>query len=152
MKEVSAEELTDYGICPTCYDLAHGRCVFGDPTERILYENERFSCLLVTNPRVPGHTIVVTKDHYKDMMELPDDLCREVYGFARKAMCAIKKVYGAESIYLCTMCDGPMNHFHLQMIPRFSLEKRGSPNFVKERTKYVHDSGKVNRLRLLLNE
>ena len=151
MKTMCASELTDQGICPTCYDLDHGRCVFGDPSERILYENALFSCLLITNPRAPGHTIIVTKEHYKDMMELPDDLCREVYGFAKKVMCAIKDVYDAESVYLCTMCDGPMNHFHLQMIPRYDYERRGSRNFVKERKEYIHDVTKVGRLRIMLN-
>lgn len=149
---ITAAELTDQGICPTCYDRAHGRCVFGDPTERMLYENERFECLLISNPRAPGHAIITTKEHYKDMMELPDELCREVYGFARRVMCGIRKVYGAESVYLCTMCDGPMNHFHLQMIPRYAHERRGSRNFVKERKEYVHDRGKVEELRSLLKE
>ena len=149
---ITAAELTDQGICPTCYDRVHGRCVFGDPTERMLYENERFECLLISNPRAPGHAIITTKEHYKDMMELPDELCREVYGFARRVMCGIRKVYGAESVYLCTMCDGPMNHFHLQMIPRYAHERRGSRNFVKERKEYVHDRGKVEELRSLLKE
>ena len=129
---VTAAELVDQGICPTCYDLSHNRCVFGDPSDRLIFENDRFSCLLITNPRAPGHAIIVTKNHYKDMMELPDDLCMELYGFARKVMCALKAVYSAESVYLCTMCDGPMNHFHLQMIPRYAYERRGSSNFVKE--------------------
>lgn len=149
---ITAAELTDQGICPTCYDRAHCRCVFGDPTERMLYENERFECVLISNPRAPGHAIITTKEHYKDMMELPDELCREVYGFARRVMCGIRKVYGAESVYLCTMCDGPMNHFHLQMIPRYAHERRGSRNFVKERKEYVHDREKVEELRSLLKE
>lgn len=151
MKYVSAAELVDQGICPTCYDREHGRCVFGDPSERILYENELFDCLLISNPRAPGHAIISTKEHYKDMMELPDDLCREIYGFARRVMCALKTVYGAESVYLCTMCDGPMNHFHVQMIPRYSFERRGSRNFVKERSTYVEDIEKVKQLRTLLD-
>lgn len=35
----------------------------------------------------------------------------------------IKNVYKSESVYLYTVCDGPMNHFHLQLIPRYSYEK-----------------------------
>ncbi len=50
------------------------------------------------------------------------------------------------------MCDGPMNHFHVQMIPRYAYEQRGSRNFVKSRVEYVHDAHKVNELRTLLNE
>ena len=51
----------------------------------------------------------------------------------------IKKIYNSESVYLCTMCDGPMNHFHVQLIPRYSFEKRGSKNFVKPRFEYKED-------------
>ena len=85
------------------------------------------------------------------MMDIPDDLCREVYVFAKRAMKALKAVYGSESMYLCTMCDGPMNHFHVQLIPRYAYEKRGSRNFVKERQAYVPDPVKIEQLRALLS-
>ena len=117
----------------------------------MLYEDSDMECLLISNPRAPSHAIITTKEHYKDMMELPDALCRELYSVARRVMIAIKNVYDAESVYLCTMCDGPMNHFHLQMIPRFSDEKRGSRNFVKDRKSYVHDADKIAALRAILN-
>ena len=70
----------------------------------------------------------------------------------KEMMIILKKVYKAESIYLCTMCDGPMNHFHLQLIPRYSFEKRGSKNFVKERKEYVEDKEKIKEIKELLNK
>ena len=70
--------------------------------------------------------------------------------FAKKVMNILKSVYGSESVYLCTMCDGPMNHFHVQLIPRYSFEKRGSKNFVKERQAYREDKEKLERIRELL--
>lgn len=152
MEKITPAMLVDMGVCPTCYDRSHNRCIFGDPTDRMLFENSYFDCLLISNPRAPGHTIISTKEHYKDMMELPDDLCREIYSFARRAMVALKSVYGAESVYLCTMCDGPMNHFHVQLIPRYAHERRGSLNFVKERVCYSEDRQKLIRLRQLLSE
>ena len=57
-----------------------------------------------------------------------------------------KAEYKSESVYLCTMCDGPMNHFHVQLIPRYSFEKRGSTNFVKERQEYVEDKDKIEKI------
>ena len=152
MPELAPAQLVDMGICPTCYDKSHGRCLYGDPAGRMLYETDALECLLITNPRAPGHTIISTKDHYKDMMELPDELCRDIYALASRVMCAIKTVYGAESVYLCTMCDGPMNHFHVQMIPRYAYERRGSENFVKDRGEYIAEPDKVQRLRLLLSD
>ncbi len=147
---VTVAELVDLGICPTCYDRANGHCLYGDPRETALYENDLFSCVLIGGPRAPGHTCIISKAHYKDMMDIPDDLCTAVYLFAKRAMQAIKAVYGCESVYLCTMCDGPMNHFHVQLIPRYNYEKRGSKNFVKPRQKYIHDPEKTQKLRQLL--
>lgn len=151
MEFLSPAMLVDQGICPTCYDLEHDRCLYGDPTERVLYENERLICLLITNPRSPGHAIISTKQHYKDMMDLPQDLCREIFILAQKTMVALKSIYSAESVYLCTMCDGPMNHFHVQMIPRYAHELRGSKNFVKPRQAYIHSSEIIENLRSLLS-
>ncbi len=144
--------LTDMGICPTCYDKEHNHSLYGDNTEKMLFENDLFECFLVGNPRANGHTIISSKKHYKDMMEIPDDLCREIFVFSKKLMNIIKKVYNSESVYLCTMCDGPMNHFHVQLIPRYDYEKRGSKNFVKERKEYVEDIEKRDKIRKLLKE
>ncbi len=147
---LSPAMLTDLGICPTCYDRANGHCLYGDPAETTLYENELFTCVLIGGPRAPGHACIISKAHYKDMMDIPNDLCAAVYLFAKKAMNALKQVYQAESVYLCTMCDGPMNHFHVQLIPRYDYEKRGSKNFVKPRQGYIHDPEKIEKLRELL--
>ena len=84
------------------------------------------------------------------MMDIDDVTCERVFKFSKKAMNAIREVYNSESVYLCTMCDGPMNHFHVQLIPRYDFEERGSDNFVKPRFKYVPDKEKVLALRMKL--
>jgi len=152
MQKIDEAMLTDQGICPTCYNRTHGYCLTGDETEQTIYENERFKCILINRPRAEGHTVIVSQAHYKDMMEIPDELCREVFAFAKWVMKALKEEYGAESVYLCTMCDGPMNHFHVQLIPRYAYEQRGSRNFVKERKPYLHDPERVARLRRKLEK
>ena len=152
MEKLTPAMLTDKGICPTCYDKENNHCLYGDNKDRMLYENDLYECFLVGNPRADGHTIISSKKHYKDMMEIPDDLCKEVFVFAKKVMNILKHVYLAESVYLCTLCDGPMNHFHIQLIPRYSFEKRGSRNFIKERKEYVEDREKVLKIRTLLKK
>lgn len=147
---VTNAELTDAGICPTCFDKEHDNVLFGDNSDKMLYEDDDIECFLVGNPRAVGHVAVSTKKHYKDMMDIDDVICQKVFLFAKKAMIILREVYGAESIYLCTMCDGPMNHFHIQLIPRYDFEKRGSKNFVKPRQEYVPDEEKVSALRLRL--
>lgn len=148
--KITVASLVDSGICPTCYDREHDHCLYGNNADKLLYENDLFECVLVGNPRAAGHTAIISKTHYKDMMEIPDDLCQEVFLFAKKCMNVLKKVYGAESVYLCTMCDGPMNHFHLQLIPRYDFERRGSRNFVKQRQDYVENLEKIHQIREML--
>ncbi len=146
-KEIEVADLIDNGICPTCFDKENNHVVYGDNRDKILYEDEDFLCMLVSNPRCNGHTMISTKKHYKDMMEIDDQICMKVFLLAKKLMQIIKEVYQAESVYLCTMCDGPMNHFHLQLIPRYQDEKRGSKNFVKPRMPYIENQEKIKLIR-----
>ena len=143
-------ELTDRGVCPTCWNRAHDYILTGPDAPYTIHENGLFTCLLIREPRAPGHTVIVSREHYKDMPDAPEELVREIYAFAAKAMRALKEVYGAQSVYLCTMCDGPANHFHVQLIPRYAEENRGSQNFVKPRQPYRHDAQKLAQLREML--
>ena len=145
--KVTNADINDSGICPTCFNRRNNGALFGNDDERMIYEDELFECFLIGNPRAKGHAAISTKKHFKDMMEIDDETCTRIFLIAKKLMNVIKEVYGAESVYLCTMCDGPMNHFHLQLIPRYSFEKRGSNNFVKPRFDYIEDKEVLNKLR-----
>ena len=129
-------ELTDMGICPTCLDRQSNHALYGDDSELKTYEDDDIECLFVPNPRSDGHMMISTKTHYHDMLEAPDYINEKIIRFARAYMGIIKEVYNCERVYLCTMADGPMNHNHVQLIPRYSFEQRGSKNFVKPRKKY----------------
>ena len=147
---ISVADVVDSGICPTCFDKRNDHILYGDNKDRILYEDDKFEYFLVGNPRAVGHTAISTKEHFKDMMEIDDETCKDIFLLAKKVMIVLKKVYNSESVYLCTMCDGPMNHFHIQLIPRYSFENRGSKNFVKPRMEYKEDKEKIQEIRKLL--
>lgn len=149
--KITIADLVDSGICPTCFDKQNNYILYGDKTDKIIFEDDCFECFLIGNPRAEGHTVISTKKHYKDMIEVDDKICSEIFSLAKKVMITLKKVYNAESVYLCTMCDGPMNHFHIQLIPRYSFEKRGSKNFVKPRFEYKENKEKILLLRKELN-
>ena len=75
----------------------------------------------------------------------------KIIKFAKQFMKILKQVYGCERVYLCTMSDGPMNHYHVQLIPRYKDEERGSKNFVKPRKEYVFDEKSFNKIKQLIN-
>ena len=150
--KLTPKELTDMGVCPTCLDRKYNGALYGDNSNLKIYEDEDVECLFVPNPRAKGHMMISTQVHYHDLSECPDWLNEKIIRFVKAYMNIIKEVYKCERVYLCTMSDGPMNHYHVQLIPRYSNEERGSLNFVKPRFKYEYDEEKVNEVRKLINE
>ena len=150
-KKATVADLVDSGICPTCFDKQNTYILYGDKTDKMIFEDEKFECFLIGNSRADGHVVISTKKHFKDMMEIDETICKDIFLLAKKVMNILKDVYSAESVYLCTMCDGPINHFHIQLIPRYSFEKRGSKNFVKPRFEYRENKEKLMQLRNKMN-
>ena len=145
--QMTPAQLVDAGICPTCFNRKHGGALYGDNADKLLYEDGEIECFLVGNPRAEGHMCISTIEHFHDMSEAPDHINEKIIRFAKQFMVIIRQTYQCERVYMCTMCDGPNNHYHIQLIPRYSFEKRGSKNFVKERKSYVFDAPKFSKLK-----
>lgn len=149
---LSAGELVDLGICPTCFNRKHGGAVFGDNTAKLLYADEDMECFFVGNPRAEGHLCISTQEHFHDLSEAPDCINEKIIRFAKQFMLILKEIYRCERVYLCSMCDGPNNHYHIQLIPRYAHEKRGSFNFVKARKEYVYDEERFKAVKERIEE
>ena len=152
MLKLTPAELTDMGICPTCFNREMGGALYGDNSDKLLYEDEDIECFFVGNPRAEGHMCISTIQHFHDMSEAPDSINEKIVRFSKRFMQIICRVYGCERVYMCTMCDGLNNHYHIQLIPRYAYEKRGSTNFVKPRKVYQIDSEKIKKVRKLIAE
>ena len=129
-REQLIADLRTRRICLTCYDLTSS-ALFGK--EGMIYENELYKVVLEQRPRMRGHTIIVYKPHCEDISQLPEDKVGPLFQFTLKVIQALKKSLGAEKVYLNTMCDGPVNHLHLQLFPRYAGERIGSTRFVLPR-------------------
>lgn len=150
--KLSAGELTDLGICPTCFNREHNGAIYGDDSDTVIYRDSDIECFFVKKPRAKGHICISTITHYQDMSEAPDYINEKIIRFAKAFMNIIRDTYGCVRVYMCTMCDGPNNHYHIQLIPRYENEKRGSGNFVKERQEYIFDKDKFDRVKELIKE
>ena len=148
--KLSPAQLVDLGICPTCFNRECNGALYGDNSDKLIYQDDDIECFFVGNPRAEGHMCISTINHYHDMSEAPDFINNKIIRFAKRFMLILKEVYGCERVYMCTMCDGPNNHYHIQLIPRYSFEKRGSSNFVKPRSTYIYDAEKVDKVRKLI--
>lgn len=143
---VKVKEIKNKDLCPTCYNQEFGG-LYPDYTDRIIYENEAVVCFLEEYPRTAAHTIILTKEHYEDISEMPIEVGTAVMEAATHVINKIKKVLGAEKVYMCTMCDDGRNHLHFQLIPRYAENVIGSKLFTSERGVVVIDKEIIGKLR-----
>lgn len=66
------KELQEKGICFGCYNFNTGD-IFPDEG-LIFYEDEKVRCQFEKYPRATGQTIIVSKEHYEDISEMPLEL------------------------------------------------------------------------------
>ncbi len=110
-------DLIRQGICPSCQQLATGDVFPGDMA-RTYYQDDQLVCLLELYPRGVGHTIILSKEHYADIADMPVELGCHIVHVTHALVNALKKVVGADKVYLVTMCSGELSHLHFQLIPR----------------------------------
>jgi diadenosine tetraphosphate (Ap4A) HIT family hydrolase len=145
------EVIKDYqskGICFSCQNFITGD-IFPDEG-LIFYEDEKVRCQFEKYPRATGHTIIVSRNHYEDISEMPLDLGTHILKVSEAIIKLHKEIIGAEKVYMCTICDGKRNHLHFQLLPRLKGETIGYRNFVREEGIIMdyHDTVELYRSRL----
>ena len=60
-------ELVDLGICPTCLNRKHNDALYGDNSDKLIYEDKDIECFFVGNPRADG--LIVNKKNFIDKYE-----------------------------------------------------------------------------------
>ena len=98
-------------------------CIFckiikGEIPAAKIYEDEKVFAFLDINPVNYGHTLVIPKEHYQIMTDVPDELVAYLFIKAKELMKIIKKAMAADFVVVSVVgVDVP--HFHIHLIPRF---------------------------------
>jgi len=103
-------------------------CIFckiikGDLPALKIYEDRRALAFLDINPINKGHALVVPKDHYDSLAELPVDLLKELIVVVQRLITPVTEVVGADGFNL-GLNNGQaagqiIHHVHFHIIPRF---------------------------------
>lgn len=103
-------------------------CIFckianGDIPARTLFENDHFCVILDAGPATRGHALVLPKDHYADLFELPQDAAADAMRVAKQVGTQIVDKMGADGLNLVQnngeTAGQTVRHFHLHLIPRY---------------------------------
>jgi len=92
------------------------------PTNSI-YEDENFNVILDAAPATKGHALILPKEHYKNLYELPQETAAETFKLAQKLACKMTERLGADGFNIVQnnneVAGQTVFHFHLHLIPRY---------------------------------
>ncbi len=93
----------------------------------IVYESNNIVAFLDVDPINEGHILVVPKEHYLDIEELPIKLLNEIMELSQRIVKALKDIYKPDG-YSIMQNGGKFNeigHFHLHIFPRYQNDGFG---------------------------
>ncbi|WP_029323632.1 HIT family protein [Butyrivibrio sp. AE3004] len=108
--------------------MKDSNCIFcklanGDIPTNSIYEDDMFNVILDNGPATKGHCLILPKDHYENLFELPDETAAEAIKLAKKLATRLKDKLSADGINLVqnngSAAGQTVNHFHLHIIPRY---------------------------------
>lgn len=93
------------------------------PSEKV-YEDEHTFAFLDIAPTNPGHTLVIPKEPYENIYELPADLFQKVMATVHTLAPIIKKAVGADGVNIIMNNESAAGqivpHAHIHIVPRFT--------------------------------
>jgi histidine triad (HIT) family protein len=91
-----------------------------------IYETSHCLAFLDINPRTMGHTLVIPKKHYQNLMEMPDDQLAGLFSTAKQVASRITTKLGATgfNIFLNNghSAGQVVQHVHVHIMPRYGEE------------------------------
>lgn len=108
--------------------MKENNCIFcklanGDIPTRAIYEDEMFKVILDNAPATKGHALILPKDHYANLFELPENTAVDAMKLAKKMAQHMKDVLHCEGFNLVQnngeIAGQTVFHFHIHLIPRY---------------------------------
>jgi histidine triad (HIT) family protein len=110
--------------------------VAGTEPAYVVHETDETLAFLDIRPLFPGHTLLVPKQHYETLVDLPAPLVEPLFTEAQRLAGAMETVLGAAGSFLGNnnRVSQSVAHLHVHVVPR--NRKDGLRGFFWPRTKY----------------
>src|SRR3989304_3960082 len=102
-------------------------CVFckiskGEIKSRKIYENENFFSIPDANPRCLGHSLVISKKHFKTALDLPLTISQELIDCIKQTAVKLLKEKKASGFNILSnnfeSAGQAVHHVHFHILPR----------------------------------
>jgi len=127
--------------------------VAGTEPAHVVFETDETLAFLDIRPLFPGHTLLVPKEHYETLIDLPEALIAPLFATAQRLAGAMETALGATGSFVAVnnRVSQSVAHLHVHVVPR--NRKDGLRGFFWPRTKYPSDDAAeavANKLRAVL--
>jgi len=90
----------------------------------VIFDSKHVMAFLDINPANEGHALVIAKEHYETIFEMPDELLAAVMKASKRIATAQKKALSADAVNVLNASGKEAGqsvfHFHLHIIPRYA--------------------------------
>ena len=109
-----------------------GSCIFCRIAQKqapasCVYEDEKVMAFLDVRPLNEGHTLVIPKEHYETIFEIPEELIAYLHGIVKRVSFAVKKAAKADGISIFQQngkaAGQEIFHLHVHVVPRYEGQK-----------------------------
>ena len=108
--------------------MKNENCIFckiaaGEIPSATIYEDDDFRVILDIEPASKGHALILPKDHYANLYELPEELASKALVVAKKVITKMTEIVECDG-YNVLQNNGEaagqtVFHFHMHLIPRY---------------------------------
>jgi histidine triad (HIT) family protein len=112
--------------------MNNGSCVFCRIAQKqvpasIVYEDEKVMAFLDIRPLNEGHALVISKEHYENIFDIPRELIEYVHGVTKRIALAVEETTKADGISIIQQngkaAGQEIFHLHIHVIPRYEGQK-----------------------------
>ena len=131
---------------PTVSGCIFCKIVEGDLASPLVFEDESTLGFLDHRPLFPGHVLLIPKEHFETLGDLPVSLIQPFFSNVQMLSRAVEAAMEAEGIFVAmnNRVSQSVPHLHVHVVPR--RRKDGLKGFFWPRTKYI-DETQINEVK-----
>jgi histidine triad (HIT) family protein len=119
--------------------------VRGESSAHRVLEDEHCIAFLDHRPLIPGHCLLVPRQHVDTLLDLPDDLLAPVMSNVRLLAGALEAGLGAAGSFTAinTKVSQSVPHLHIHVVPRFQGDGLFSTKLLWKREPYKSEADRA---------
>ncbi|MFA6307580.1 MAG: HIT family protein [Patescibacteria group bacterium] len=132
-------------------DCIFCKIVKGELPSYKVYEDEDTLAFLDIYPTTHGHTLVIPKEHFKDMEEIPEEILQRLILTVKKIGKSLKESLAIEAYNICEnngqVAGQVVPHIHFHLIPRYkddNLKPWPQTNYPEGKAEEILNKIKIN--------